>query len=220
MGQVLNLDPNVDIPDIHQNNEKTSEFMKPYMDKSGDYLFYKSHIFDNPNIHSDKIISIYRHPLDVFLSSLNYFNLHNDHDKFINGVVKSVDDIVADDELEHYFSVFCNNLGSDYFSGMLGEYSNYELYIRNALSAENVVPVKYEDIYDHPVETVTKLLSSIGLSSIEVKDSDFEHVNDVTKNSKNPFFWKSKKNNFIDFFTKEQVDRFFKINPYFRTLGY
>lgn len=71
------------------------------------YCFYKSHITNKPSIKPDFIVYIYRHPLDVFLSALNYIYHKSDvlpqnrlDEIFIDGSPKSVDMISASGELD------------------------------------------------------------------------------------------------------------------------
>lgn len=219
--KVFNIDANKDIPDIHQHNDKTSVMMKQVDLSTGSCAFYKSHMLDFPKMQPDSIVLIYRHPLDVFFSSLNYFKLHNDVEKFHDGLVKSVDEIIQDGELSFYFEKFCTKLGGTFYEGMLGELSNYESYMRHALTHPKVIPVKYEDIIDDPVAAISSLLSKLMPDErFTLHKEMFAEVDAQTKYSNNAFFWKAIKNNYINYLNQQDVDLFFKKNQYFRDIGY
>lgn len=220
LAQAFSVDPNQDIPDVHQMKDMTFESIRKINLECGNFGFYKSHILDNPSIATEKIILIYRHPLDVFFSSLNYFKLHGQHEKFIGGVVKSVEEIYRDGELEHYFSEFCDDVGLKYFNGMLGEKSNYQVYLSDAFSNSKVIPVKYEDLIDRPVEAINSLLSSIIPCAEKIDESVFFAVDKQTKFSNNPFFWKAKKETYKEYLSSEQVERFLVKNTFFKSVGY
>ncbi|HEJ6636302.1 TPA: sulfotransferase domain-containing protein, partial [Legionella pneumophila] len=46
-------------------------------------------------------ITIYRHPLDILLSAINYAKLKNREDYFKNGKIKAVENIIEDNEITY-----------------------------------------------------------------------------------------------------------------------
>ncbi|UPW20065.1 sulfotransferase domain-containing protein [Agarivorans sp. TSD2052] len=221
IGQIFMLDPNKEIPDVHQHNYRTKEIMKSAVLKYDSYSFYKSHVLDNPNMKCDKVVLIYRNPLDVFFSSMNYFHLHKMTEQFKGGIVKNVDELVSAGELDYYFNKFCDDVGSGYFSSMLGERSNYKKYLQDAFNNDKVVSIRYEDLVDEPVVTVRNLLNKLMPNeAIELDLDIFVEVDEKTKFSNNSFFWKAKKNTHLDYLSKEQVEYFYSKNGYFNSLGY
>jgi hypothetical protein len=209
----IELHPN----DIHQKLDKVliREGAKYLSHIDDEIFFYKSHIHCHPKMQPDKIIHIYRHPLDVFLSSLNFLNnqAENMNDKiksgiWINGQAKGVEDILEDNEMDYYFDSFLEHLGSNYYSGMLRDKSNYFEYVRSAMSCEKTISIKYEDLFHDTDKVVNDAMNAV-LTINEAVVIDTGAVNAKTKNSSNKkFFWKSKAKNYEDYLSKEQISLF------------
>jgi hypothetical protein len=221
VGELFGIDVPGGIPDIHEKGLNTRSLMTPVTVRD-EVRFYKSHVCANAAIKPDKIILIYRHPLDVFLSSLNYFYIEKRKSFFLGGVEKSVEQIKQDAELDFYFDGFLRGLGKDYYRDMLGGNSNYSNYLRRALANRNCCPIRYEDLIDRPVEAFADLLSRLlphvdwGLTS-----ELFDRVDERTKRSGKPFFWRATKGAYREFLTLEQIDVFEKRHGRFlRRLGY
>ena len=99
----------VELPqDIHDDPEyvinKRKAILTPFLSER--VSFYKSHILDNKSVTPDRIIYIYRHPIDVFLSARNWFYKNSPKFKeerrkkiFIDGIPKSIDEIYHDGSL-------------------------------------------------------------------------------------------------------------------------
>lgn len=216
-------------PDIHQSFEKVKNynalFVKPINDN---VMIYKSHIFYNPKVKPDKIIHIYRHPLDVFLSAMNYlyhqshkFNQNRLNELFINGKPKSVESIVSDQEMDYYFHQFLEQAGSTYWPRMLGHNSNYFSYTLNALELDNAFSIKYEDLLRDTSSATNTAFRGI-LGDIPYISVNIDKINKETKESNNrKFFWKSTSKNYENFLTDEQISTFSeKYNSELCALGY
>lgn len=191
-------------------------------------FIYKSHIMDSPEVKPDKIIHIYRHPLDVFLSAINQlyqrsaqFDEKRLSQIFLNGVAKSVEEIDRDGEMSFYFDSFLEAAGSNYWPGMLGEKSNYFNYNLSALENEKTVSIKYEDLLKNAEGITIKILNEVFKSSAFIK-LDEAAVNKSTKDSGNTrFYWKAKDKNYLEYLTPEQVDAFNrKYHQQLKFLGY
>ncbi|HEB61761.1 MAG TPA: hypothetical protein ENI82_01285 [Bacteroidetes bacterium] len=205
---IFDIDIHKGIPDIHQQGEKTRDLIQIIKLRS-EFGFYKSHILDHPSMNPDYIICIYRHPLDVFFSSLNYFKITGSREQFINGILKNVEEIYRDGELSIYLDEFNESLGSSYYNKMLGAMSNYKLYIEAAFDNLKVITVRYEDLIDAPYETIMTLLSSVFPNvKIEFDNSLFSDVDLKTKKSGDPFFWKAKKETYKDYLTEKEIYKF------------
>ena len=128
--------------DVHSDSKSVmNKENASFLPNVNDYIFiYKSHIYNHPKVKPDKIIHIYRHPLDVFCSAINYLNNHSNKMSdlrkniiFKNGIPKSVEDIFISGEMDYYFDVFLKEVGSNYWPDMLKNSSNYFKYILNRL---------------------------------------------------------------------------------------
>ena len=196
------------IPGIHQNRDRVHELMADVeLDKK--YRFYKSHLTDNPLVNPHRIVYIYRHPLDVLFSALNFFYIRKRENVFINGVCKPVDQIYADGEVGHYFERFNKNLGLNFFPVMLKKTSSYARHIDHAFRCKKCVYIRYEDLVDAPQQAFGKLLAELFPAHRSAIPADlFSEVDAVTKYSNNEFFWKAKKNTHREYLTAEQVGAF------------
>ncbi len=94
--------------DIHSDLESVLKKRNAtFLPNINDEIFiYKSHIHNHQRVKPDKIIHIYRHPLDVFCSAINYLNNHANkmiderrNTIFKDGIPKSVENIFKDGEL-------------------------------------------------------------------------------------------------------------------------
>ncbi len=203
-------------PDIHEGYEGVENHSGLFIPKINDQvLIYKSHIFNHPQIKPDRIIHIYRHPLDVFLSTRNYlfhesYKFSQDHLKviFLNGKAKSVEEILKDNEMDYYFGEFLEQTGATYWAGMLGEKSMYFNYVLNAIELDNAISIRYEDLIENVSDTTNKAFNSIW-SNIPFISINTEKVNKKTKDSGyKPFYWKSIARNYENFLTTEQINTF------------
>lgn len=210
------------IPDVHQQNRKTKELIEYIKVNNTNVGFYKSHVTDSPQMNPDKIICIYRHPLDVFLSNLNYFYITGRKDMFEDEAPVSVDALVKNGRFNYYFQDFIEKVGSNYYVGLLGNKSDYFEYLRNALSNSKVTAIKYEDLYDSPSETIRNVLfKTLNYDSGAIDESVFVRVNKNTKYSNNPFYWKATKSNYNNYLSVQQINKFIsQYNNELRWLGY
>ncbi|GMQ47896.1 sulfotransferase domain-containing protein [Vibrio sp. 10N] len=223
-----NFDINYLPIDIHEKgfSEKKNESICDF--EGRDFFIYKSHILNNNMEKPNKIIHIYRHPLDVFLSALNY--LYHQSDKFseerkrqlfLNGVPKGVDKIVEDSQLDHYFEEYLNTVGENFWPGMLSEKSNYFEYNLSAIQLDNVISVKYEDLIQNPKQITLEVLNAT-FGTDDFTELNVNSVDSKTKNSGNKkFYWKSKAENFKSYLTEEQIKKFSrKYETQLKALGY
>lgn len=191
--------------------------------------FYKSHHVNLVSAQPNSILYVYRHPLDVFLSSLNFlynqsarFSESRRAEVFLNGVAKPVEKIVEDGEMDYYFDRFCMDLGTSFYRDMLAEKAGYFDHIEHALSLDHTTAITYESLIED-AESVIK--ASIGtmlefdFSGVEL---DLNRVNDKTVNSpRTAFFWKAKTGTRFDFISEDQVKHFESIhNDRLGRIGY
>lgn len=177
-------------------------------------LVYKSHVHNNRSVSPDKIVHIQRHPLDVFLSALNYLYIQSENIVagkkaaiWIDGDPKSVEDIYAHGEMDHYIKQFTSYAGANFWPSMLGHQSNYFEYVRNANRCDKTVTIRFEDLIDNAEKETNTVMNKIFGIDSEVS-LDLFSVDQITKNMNTPFFWKSKKGNYRDFLEVEQIKNF------------
>lgn len=197
-----------DIPDFHQRHEETKDFIKEVEVEGKKFGFYKSHIPNIKSIKPDEIVVIYRHPLDVFLSSMNYFYINGWEDKYLNKDIKTVEDLKESGELDYYFDQFLEEVGSGYFEGLLGETSNYFKYLDSVSKLGNVTMLKYEELYDNRNITFDEVFSSVLGVTFRSDHNLFADVDLKTKSSGNSFYWKSTKKNYENFLTSSNIQSF------------
>lgn len=202
-------------PDIHESENNLNDYKAQnvkFINK--DIFVYKSHVFNDPNQNPNKIIHIFRHPLDVFLSSrMHLFNrsvFMSDRRKksyFLNGIPKTVDDVIRDNEMDYYFDEFIEDLGITYYNSILGDKSNYFSYVLSALKSNLSVSIKYEDLVNKTNETTNFAFQSYwpNIPSIKLNNSS---INKKTKFSGDSFYWKSRAENFKHYLTAKQIKKF------------
>lgn len=205
----FSVDIHTGVPDVHQQKQNTATLIQ-YATINGQAVgFYKSHVTDCRMMEPDRILCIYRHPLDVFLSSLNYFFVTAREDMFHQGVPVPVETLLENGKLNDYFAEFLDQVGTNYYTGLLGSKSNYFEYLFSAFSNSKVVGMKYEDLCDSPSDAMRKAMTTVfDYDFGPIGDKVFEDVNNKTKDTKNPFYWQSRKENYTAYLSQEQVDVF------------
>lgn len=203
---------------IGSNEHKITNLKGQYIDAiDNQVIIYKSHKCNNQIMKPDFIIHIYRHPLDVFLSARNYLfkkskNYRDDALKrlFINGEPKPVKDIVADNEMDHYFNEFLEQAGASYWEGMLGHDSNYFNYVKNAMKRENVVSIRYEDLLQNTSDVANAAFKFIwsDVPNISVNDEEINKEMSELRATQKWFAWQPTHKNYENFLSKQQIDSF------------
>lgn len=198
------------IPDIYRG----SIWKHPIKVGKHDVIFYKSHSKDEvTEAHGRKfkntqVIYIVRHPLDVFLSQLNYIS---DNVMGEAGVVlpcKSVDDIIRRGDIELYFGAFCT------FGTLQPRFGDAGSWVENTQSwaarqqsePERILFLRYEDISKNGIDALKDIATRIDVPENTIARG-FEAAQNNTKlNGK--FYWKQKVRNYRDLLPPELIDRF------------
>jgi len=214
----------VEILGIHGHQEKVLRNIEnkngaSFPESKRALYIYKSHTFNNVLVNPDKVLYIYRHPLDVFLSTLNWFYIslnykpesypaHRKSQLFLNGIPKTPEQIIQDGELDYYLDRYIENLGGNFYPGMLKESGNIFTHISSAVESPKAVCIKYEDLFENTkavfLDAMEQLLET-GFSSVDI---DISNVNKKTKGTGQPFYWKAKSGTRFDLLTKAQIERF------------
>lgn len=146
------------------------------------------------------VITIRRHPLDVLLSALNYARVKETGGVFLDGTPKTVEQIIADGEFQHYIDQFHDNDGFPSFSGPCGEMSLYMQRWRDHAAAAGVPyhEICYEDMFADPETEIRRLLDFLGLTPDEAEIQQIYRKADRRTAQNGEFFWKRRAYNFQD----------------------
>ncbi|MBT8518755.1 sulfotransferase domain-containing protein [Polynucleobacter paneuropaeus] len=193
----LFFDGNVDaVPSIHSNQKNM------YISKS-DVMCYKSHKYYPEDMNSSSFLNMFdhsfadddieylylkRHPLDVFLSMLNWIFNERLNNLFIGGDCKSVKAIIADKELEFYFGAYLvfNTLVPEFVDAGRWDFNVLE-WENLQKSKKNITILRYEDLVENPAETLAPFFSKYGVSNEELISALAEVERDSEDGGK--FFW-------------------------------
>lgn len=154
------------------------------------------------------IITIQRHPLDVMLSTLNYAFLKQHAPSFIGGLPKSVDDVIAAGEMDHYVNVFLENDGMPWHNAQSGSYSSFIRSWREVGQETPYHEVCYERMVEDTEAAAHDLLEflGVGLSERTVRNAvravDQETVLD------GQFYWRRRAYNFRTLLHPDLILRF------------
>ena len=197
------------IPDVHQKHTESQ-----LSQHNGNYYFaYKSHTSDYVRKYNDVVLNtntvlhIRRNPFDLFLSQMNFISSNTSSAAAIPFV--SVDDIRDSNLLEYYFGCFLVagtaqpsfTASGTYFSNNIGWMDRAEQYPHL-----NIVCIKYEDLVDDPVKTLSPLAVKLGFSSDAVRTAISEVAEEFKRDGK--FYWKMGKNYYREYLKEEWIEDF------------
>lgn len=177
------------------------------------WFTYKSHIVDNPELQPTAILYLFRHPLDVLLSALNFLSLRANEGAlsqarqvqvFKGGVVKNCDQISADGQMGFYCSRFTKDLGKSLFPA----YQRYSTHVTNALENPKVTAIRYEDLVNDTLTTAKRALSKVFDIGVDDFEIDLDIVQRSTAGSGSPFHWKSKSGTRFEYLSPKQIAKF------------
>ncbi len=176
----------------------------------GEYEDVELRTFLNKN--NFKVVTVSRHPLDVFISILHFVQIHTSPLQWLDGKA-DVEKLYGLDPSRPEFITWC-----------LGEGAGRLLSVSYGWSQSGHAElVKYEDLIDSPVVTIKQLTQKLGY---QVVDEDIE---DVLAKFSPGFFkkqmkghgWKSKKDNWKGYFTAADSLKIYRhYKKLFDTLGY
>ena len=187
----------------------------PWAFQGTDWFFYKSH-FKEPlvkhkdeTVVTDKIVYIYRHPLDVFLSYLNFVsnNVSPQAGQSLGISFDKVEDLTPV-QMEKLFSLYVVNATlfpqNRKFGSVFESINSFKSIQKEQPGFVHIL--RYEDLQDNFKPEVEKICKFLGFKAIDV-GSVFEEADKRTQQN-GKFFWKRQKNNFENYLTKEQIARF------------
>jgi len=186
----------------------------PWTFQDTDWYMYKSHharLLEQDHgdpLVTDKVVHIYRHPLDVFMSYLNFVsgNVSPNAGKTLPIKFDKVEDLTPD-ELETLFAIFLEHATlvpqNKAFGNVFTHVSNFRKLGEDTLP---VYQIKYEDLFDDFEGIVSGMCDFLGIENVDM-NMVYRTADRRTKQN-GKFFWKRKKENFRDFLSDEQVTRF------------
>lgn len=211
------------IPDIY----KDSIWQNPIPLNGDKITIYKSHSktemteAQGRKFKNNHVIYIVRHPLDVFLSQLNYLSDNVMKQAHTALPCQSVDDIISRDHMDLYFGAFCT------FGTLQPEFHNAGSWLENTqywtaqkkAEPNRITIIRYEDISTHGVMALAELSVKLGVSN-DALSSGFNAAEESTKLD-GRFFWKKKTKNYREMLPPMLIERFRRLfNEPLTTLGY
>lgn len=215
-GQAATLDR--DFPEYVATRPLSFEGAKLFPAARGPVVFCKTHHPAPPEsgpFGDSYGIYIYRHPLDVFLSGLNYLytnaSIPGFAAYFIDGKPKPVEQIAADGELDLYFERALEDDGIAAFRTIAGRWTqNLTQWLEATAASEGrLVAVNYVELIADTQPLVEGLMRRLGLAT------DPEQIAqgiDWARSATRPdggFFWKGQPGNYRAFLSPDQIARFF-----------
>jgi hypothetical protein len=199
----------------------------PWEFQGTNWYFYKSHHKNVLTDHKDqqfvtnKIVYIHRHPLDVFMSYLNFVsnNVSPQAGVSLNISFDKVEDL-SPAEMEKLFSLYIAHGTLFPQNRTFGSiFENIRTFKTLQGTNDNVHIVRYEDLIGNFAGSVEEICTFIGFHDIDI-NKVFDYAERRTgKNGK--FFWKKQKDNYKNYLTEGQISRFYQVySAEMEALGY
>ena len=172
----------------------------------------KTHAAGYPDKWADQTrpagaLYLYRHPLDVLLSAINFNFIHDNEQFFKNRQLKRVEQIRAGGELGYYLDRFGKKLDLRCFHNMAGSWlENMEAWHEMAEQDDRIHIARYEDLVAQPVATLTPVARFLGVSDDRLHEA--LEAGGAQMQGGNGFFWSKKGGNYRELFSPEQIQRF------------
>ena len=185
----------------------------PWTFQERDWYFYKSHLNslmthdEGQPLTTDKVVYIYRHPLDVFVSYLNFVsgNVSPNAGKSLPFQFDKVEDL-TESQMEQMFQIFLKHATlvpkNKAFGGVFEHLANF----RKLGTTMPVHIMRYEDLYDGFDDAVGEMCEFLELKDIDIRNARNTSDRRTRKNGK--FFWKRQKDNYRNFVNDDQIARF------------
>lgn len=169
-------------------------------------------------------IYLYRHPLDVLLSSLNYLYITRQKGRFFDRKIMSVDELKNSGLLKLYIQKFTNDLsiGNNSFRSMCE--ANWLDHVNTWINLHKTgkylsAVIKYEDMVEDTFESLKPVARLLRKNESDLKDAIENAARETQKDGR--FFWKQKLANYQDYFSEEDIEKFIeKYKHPLRLLGY
>ncbi|MFD1194598.1 sulfotransferase domain-containing protein [Seohaeicola saemankumensis] len=203
---------------------------RPWRFAGRTWCFYKSHnmepfvVEDGQVIRPDRILYIYRHPLDVFTSYLNYLsgNVTALSQKVFGFGFDRVDDLTAD-QMEHLFQRFLihgtfDPRAGNPFGSLFDSIENYRTL---QARGQPVHLLRYEDLSDDFDSTVQGISAFLDLPLDPGALDRIRATSERLTGTDGRFFWKRKVGTHCSYLSAAQIDRFWdRHHDRMQALGY
>ncbi len=221
------------IPDGHREDIKACPIF--YAPDGTALRLYKYHskflsnMFRMGEIEHYAVIYIQRHPLDVFLSWLNYLlldpeDIENPTLRSKNNFIlprKGFSDLSKEECIEPYFKAFITfGTLSPQFQ-VAGSWVEHWNYWKKKREKFHVVTIRYEDLARKPRKrnVLSGLAKAFGKTNDQMNKAFYKAQKETKKDGK--FFWQQTPYNFTNFLSEEQVKYFYTIfNDVMEEMGY
>jgi len=211
------------VPDMHYG----PVMQTPLVQGNRKWYFYKCHHKDIVTEHrgqtfnTDKIVYIYRHPLDVFISYLNFAskNVNSKLGQMLQFEIESVEQL-SPGQLAALFSVYMvygtitpqNRAYGGYF-----EHVNHALELRANGSPIHII--RYEDLMKNFAHVATGMFDFLGIEDVDLERLYAEVDRRTARDGK--FFWKRTTKVYRTFLTEEQISTYYStFREQLMALGY
>jgi len=197
----------VDHPDNHP------ESGRPISTRYGDYAFFKTHHkmvcdYQGNQIDTRFFIYVYRNPLDVFVSYLNYIYINRaDLQIYYDLPLVSVQEHIERGTIRHFFSMFLTvgniSPGADQAGSWWDSIRRW--HDLKARYGAFIFMLKYEDAMEDPLNTFSPLAEFLN-SNVSVEEA-LERTNYNFPKDGN-FFWKMSNNYYKEYLPDELIEEY------------
>ena len=188
----------------------------PWEFQGQNWYFYKSHHKQvlteshDQNFDTDQILYIYRHPLDIFVSYLNFAsrNVGAPVGGELPVQFDSVEDLTGQ-EMETLFSIFLEHATLFPRNKAFGNVFEHVRRFRD-LQAAGTIPVhilRYEDLSDDFTAEAGAICEFLGIENADL--AGVFDIADQRTRQDGKFFWKRRKDNYRDYLSEDQIARFY-----------
>ena len=186
----------------------------PFIYNDTRWYIYKSHHRELVSEHrgqvfkNDKVVYIYRHPLDVFLSYVNFVskNVESKAAALLQFEIESVESLTPD-QLDSLFSVF---LVFGTIAPQNRAFGGYFEHVHTAFALkESGFPIhilRYEDLHTNFDATASGVFEFLGFKNIDTQKIYSEADRRTAQDGK--FFWKRQTENYRNYLTDRQIGKF------------
>lgn len=186
----------------------------PWEFQRRNWYFYKSHRkhplteHEGQAIKTDLFLYVYRHPLDVFVSYLNFVsrNVGSKAGESLPVRFDKVEDLTAA-QMETLFGIYLKHATLFPRNNAFGNiFEHVRLFRELQASGEAVHILRYEDLSDDFEREAQAIADFLGFKGINL-ERVFK-VADLHTKQDGRFFWKRRKENFRNYLTEDQIGRF------------
>ena len=201
--------------------EIVPSFLKSFPEKSPAFdilsnqcRIIKTHLFpEHPTFalvrgNIKGVITIKRHPLDVLLSSLNYAGFKEYAPGFMGGTIKTVDEIIADGEMQHYIEQFIENDGFPWHDPQSGAFSKYMPQWRSLAADVPYLELCFENMVADPKSVTVEIAGFLCTQTDEAAIAGVVNRANAHTRQDGKFYWSRRAYNYESRLPKAMSDDF------------